>query len=1454
YQGAKKKDGTAVCTKVTYQGRKGPDGQPIDVYVDVDNYGYFYLNAGEVAVFKMSDDGIKYNVKEVDVDQYHLEKITINGEETDHVDVNDDPTVVTNNVAEAGEAAVRDRSSVLYTNYPKTQALKITKHIIGDIEEDTNPVFEFHVYLETTEKDDQGNEKHILIPYSHGPYYLVKAAEPGEVLHYYQLTGKDAEHGWTNMPVDMGTDPVVCSETGSSGSISRIPPEYTIIIPDILDGTHFYLTERLDNLPEGYSFVREELKDGTYDPCTLDPIEVRHQLASDETEVSDTYDPETIGKIKDGVDAESHIYNRHGIVATKKWQDAYGNDLDSRNNPLWEANVTFKLRKKTVTETDDGEEVTYSDVYSDPTDKPQYYKDHHLNWSDTQTVTSVTGEAKWENLDRLGENESYVIIEQAIEGVAEEDIVRDEKSGAIKSFKLNGKVFNTIDGVLPEEGGTTINKEQPLTDIEVQKIWSTPEGMDPGTATMVLYQAVGNKDLEEGEIDPAKPSRKIRVTIDASLISETTGETAGTTKSAYIDIAYTGTDSGTYRLNNQNGWKHTFEFDRGGVYNFTYTPDGNKVKTVDPTESADISTSMTIPLVAEVADMTQHTYTFAVPASERPEKGSITVTCNGTEKIAGPTNNWTVDFTVADEEAVTYSAEADGKFITDVTLDPEAASGETATANKNVSMHPTAAPLTLTVPVTVNWDKEPPEGTEVTVTLTPDKSGVEPKTVTLTASDATSGTEWKAADQTLDRLDNNGDLITWTVTTAATSAANNVSVALSSPAGAKISDTASDVVVDGSVAPTTMTVPISVNWGTETPDAGTKVTVTFTSGSSTETVELDGTVDGTETSAWHADKELPRLDANGNLLTWTVSTSVGPEGTSASVSGAPASVSDPDGDSQAGPVELTGTVARGMNLTIKVPSNTFANFGEFFLVDSNKVRSSENLSGFETGYKGNGSDYSKTYSGLEVKDSSGNDIYYAIKLWNPPYKVTTNANEAGTDTDRGNKFLWIKAQSGDVTIQLENISQTQGNPDWQIITGQSMNSASGLRKAATRTMMKAPAKAASQGSPIQTFYDPAVNTSEEATGKVPFTKVEFKDLPEGATIVDVDGEDESGTQTVTGNSTFKWQNLPTMDADGNPIYYYIVEKDATAQADTMNVKYEYEYNDDGSISKVKITNTTTGTPTPQTGDITITKSFSGVDALPTGFKITNSYDDQVFTVQNATGTNPYTWTLSGIPDETVVTFTESGATVNGYDLTVTSSGTVIADSKVSATVIAGSTVTTGFVNTYEEKKTTVTLKKVDKSKVNKEPLEASDLLDGATFVLKKYEQLSPEKEDTTWNTAHATPNTGESGVFTFSDLTPGTYKIVETEYPSGYVKLSSDPIFRVVVDEETGDLEIELVDSADGMVRLVDGEMTIVVGNEPGQPLPNSGGPGTTLFYIFGSILLLGSVIVLAGRAISAKN
>ena len=94
-----------------------------------------------------------------------------------------------------------------------------------------------------------------------------------------------------------------------------------------------------------------------------------------------------------------------------------------------------------------------------------------------------------------------------------------------------------------------------------------------------------------------------------------------------------------------------------------------------------------------------------------------------------------------------------------------------------------------------------------------------------------------------------------------------------------------------------------------------------------------------------------------------------------------------------------------------------------------------------------------------------------------------------------------------------------------------------------------------------------------------------------------------------------------------------------------------------------------------------------------------------------------------------------------------------------------------------------------------------------------------------------TVTTTDSGKFTIKGLDADTYYLTETKQPDGYNKLSA-PI--TVVIDENGNITVDRT--------TVD---EVRVENKTGSLLPSTGGSGTTLIYILGAILVLGSSVVL---------
>lgn len=150
-------------------------------------------------------------------------------------------------------------------------------------------------------------------------------------------------------------------------------------------------------------------------------------------------------------------------------------------------------------------------------------------------------------------------------------------------------------------------------------------------------------------------------------------------------------------------------------------------------------------------------------------------------------------------------------------------------------------------------------------------------------------------------------------------------------------------------------------------------------------------------------------------------------------------------------------------------------------------------------------------------------------------------------------------------------------------------------------------------------------------------------------------------------------------------------------------------------------------------------------------------------------------------------------------------------------------------------------------------------LKGAKFTLKKV------KVDGNGNPTEEVVKTytyseeSDTTTFTFKGLDDGTYKLEETETPSGYNTI--EPIvFTVNAAHSTtwdGTNRTDVLTSLNGtkvtgeitLTPSVDkGTLTTKVVNKKGTILPSTGGIGTTVFYVTGAILMLGAGVLLVSR------
>ena len=93
--------------------------------------------------------------------------------------------------------------------------------------------------------------------------------------------------------------------------------------------------------------------------------------------------------------------------------------------------------------------------------------------------------------------------------------------------------------------------------------------------------------------------------------------------------------------------------------------------------------------------------------------------------------------------------------------------------------------------------------------------------------------------------------------------------------------------------------------------------------------------------------------------------------------------------------------------------------------------------------------------------------------------------------------------------------------------------------------------------------------------------------------------------------------------------------------------------------------------------------------------------------------------------------------------------------------------------------------------------------------------------------------TSATGKFKISGLDADTYYLKEVTAPKGYNKLSA-PVKITIGENGTITVDDKAIAGTN-----------VEVENKSGSLLPSTGGMGTTLFYIFGAILVIGSGVVL---------
>lgn len=104
---------------------------------------------------------------------------------------------------------------------------------------------------------------------------------------------------------------------------------------------------------------------------------------------------------------------------------------------------------------------------------------------------------------------------------------------------------------------------------------------------------------------------------------------------------------------------------------------------------------------------------------------------------------------------------------------------------------------------------------------------------------------------------------------------------------------------------------------------------------------------------------------------------------------------------------------------------------------------------------------------------------------------------------------------------------------------------------------------------------------------------------------------------------------------------------------------------------------------------------------------------------------------------------------------------------------------------------------------------------------------------------------GADGKIVYEGLKPGEYTITETGAPEGYNKIEDPIVVKIKFAEKKFSFDGT---APENVTCKDDGTFEVTIVNKAGSVLPSTGGIGTVIFYVLGSLLVVGCGIVLISK------
>lgn len=358
----------------------------------------------------------------------------------------------------------------------------------------------------------------------------------------------------------------------------------------------------------------------------------------------------------------------------------------------------------------------------------------------------------------------------------------------------------------------------------------------------------------------------------------------------------------------------------------------------------------------------------------------------------------------------------------------------------------------------------------------------------------------------------------------------------------------------------------------------------------------------------------------------------------------------------------------------------------------------------------------------------------------------------------------------------------------------------------------------------------------------------------------------------------------TLKIDGLDLGYYLVRSDLgiLCSLDTTAPNAQVKEKNEATVIVKNVEDTTKKQNVAEIGTyVKFTIQITVNDRAPVNYKLVDEMTDGLTFVKNET--YPLTVTVNGsalaAENYNVAETTEP----RGFTLTFNN------NSEGSASILkTGDVVTVTYYAQINEKAVVADEANVNKAKVEygtnshteydttetyvwkmnivKYTMEQTTgsgqakekMLAGATFQLSRdaagAEVIKLVKvDDTTYRLALSTETegvvdtitTGETGELVINGLADGTYYLTETKAPRGY-NLLREPVNVTIGHKDANGKLTETSFVADQTQTDTSG--VVKVENNAGAELPSTGGIGTTAFYVLGSAMALGAVILLVTK------